>query len=106
MASDLAEAVSGCLAPKAGFLFALGYLHIQENFANNLLLPIPSLLSLTIFELSLKLEYISCFMIGIGAGVEAEARDSSIIVQKMVEAVKALRLYRKLPPDILSCVLQ
>lgn len=39
--SHLAEAVSGCLAPKAGFLFALGYLHIQETLANNLLLPIP-----------------------------------------------------------------
>lgn len=45
-------------------------------------------------------------MIGIGAGVESEARDSSIIVQEMVEAVKALGLYRKLSPDILSCVLQ
>lgn len=41
MTSDLAEAVSGCFAPKAGFLFALGYLHTQETFANNLLLPMP-----------------------------------------------------------------
>lgn len=41
MTPDLAEAVSGYLAPKAGFLFALGYLHMQETLANNLLLPTP-----------------------------------------------------------------
>lgn len=40
-------------------------------------------------------------MIGIGVDVEAEARDSRIIVQEMLEGVKGLGLYRKLPPDIL-----
>lgn len=41
MTPDLAEAVSAYLAPKAGFLFALGYLHMQETLANNSLLPTP-----------------------------------------------------------------
>lgn len=40
-------------------------------------------------------------MIGVGVGVETEARDSRMIVQEMLEGVKALGLYRKLPPDIL-----
>lgn len=41
-------------------------------------------------------------MVWIGIGEETEARDSRIIVQEMLEGVKALGLYRKLPPDLLS----
>lgn len=42
----------------------------------------------------------SGFISGTGVGVEAEARDSQMAVWEKLEGVKALGLYRKLPPDI------
>ena len=100
------QAGSGCLAPKAGFFFALGlslykrFLQIMFSFLLLLHSPILSLSRYFSPITRAETRKPSGFISGIGLGVEAAASDSQMTVWEKPAGVRALGLYGKLPPHI------